>query len=128
MINQNYINIKMKELNGELLSKQYKYLWREDNPTFGYCYIVSEALYHYFYDENFVPFCINYGNDIGTHWFLKNIETEEISDFTGNQFEFEVDHKLGKRRTFLKGGIKTTKGFISKRGNQMAIHLGLIKG
>lgn len=127
MINQNYINNKLLELKGEMLSKKYKSLWKEENPTFGYCYIVSEALYHYYYDENILPFCINFGEPVGTHWFLKNANTKEIIDFTGDQFDFQVDYNLGKRRVFLQGGIKTDKGLISKRGYEMAKHLGLIQ-
>lgn len=126
-INQNYITEKLRVLNGELLSKQYKSSWNALNPTFGYCYIVSEAIYHYADLKEFVPYCINFGDSVGTHWFLRNVETGEILDYTRDQFNFTVDYTLAKRRTFLKGGTQTSKGYISKRGYEMAIHLELIK-
>lgn len=126
-LTQEFVNEKLKELGDSMLKNPYKKQWTEDNPTFGYCYVVSEAIYHYG-DGEYEPYCYNYGNEYGTHWFLKDKESGEVVDFTANQFPFEVDTSLFKRQAFLKGGMKTERGWISKRGKQMAIHLGLIEG
>lgn len=126
-LTQEFVNQKLKELGNSMLKKPYKDLWTEDNPTFGYCYIVSEAIYHYGGGE-YESYSHNYGEGYGVHWFLKDKDSGEVIDFTANQFPFEVDPNLFRRRAFFKGGIKTDKGWISKRGHQMAIHLGLIKG
>lgn len=126
-LTQEIVNEKLIELGGNMLKPHYKKQWTADNPTFGYCYIVSEAIYHYG-DSEYEPYCINYGEGIGTHWFLIDKHSGEIIDFTQDQFPFKVDHSIGRRQAFLKGGTKTSRGWISKRGKQMAIHLGLIEG
>lgn len=46
-------------------------------------------------------------------------------DYTDSQFSFEVDRSAAKRCPFFKGGVQTSKGFISKRGFQVAQLLGL---
>jgi len=122
MISQSFVRNKLVELNGEMLKSPYKKRWTKDNPTLGYCYIVSEALYHYI--DNVKAFCISMG-ELGTHWYV-TIDNS-IVDFTGEQFNDEVDYSKGIGKGFFKGSVKTDKGYISKRGYEMAKHLGLIK-
>lgn len=126
ILTQELVDRKLLELGNSMLKSPYKKLWTEDNPTWGYCYIVSEAIYHYI-DGEYDSYCINLG-EYGVHWFLKDKNNGEIIDFTANQFKFDVDYSAGKRKAFLKGGIKTDRGWISKRGKQMAVHLGLTQG
>lgn len=114
---------KLRDLDGELLKKEYKNRWTPDNPTLGYCYIVSEALYHYL-DNEVKAYCISMDN--GTHWYVT--VDGEIVDFTGDQFDFPVDYGKGIGKGFFKGSVKTARGYISKRGYEMALHLGLVKG
>lgn len=121
-MNQSFVNHKLKELNGKLLKKQYSELWTEDNPTLGYCYIVSEAIYHYFKGE-IKAFCINMG-ELGTHWYT-TID-DEVVDYTGEQFGEPLNYSKGVCKGFFKGSYKTDKGYISKRGYEMAKHLELI--
>lgn len=116
-INQSFIEDKLKLIGNKYLKSPYKEKWTSDNPTFGYCYVVSECLYHYCYKE-YYPHYINMGEE-GTHWFLKD-KQGDIIDFTAKQFDFKVDYSKAKRGTFFKGSIKTPKGFISKRGYKIA--------
>lgn len=113
---------KLKELKTNLLQKQYEKGWNETNPTYGYCYIVSEAIYHYSEEKNIKAYCMNLG-DMGTHWFLKL--DEKIIDYTSDQFPFELDYAKAIGKGFMKGSIKTSNGYISKRGYEMAKHLEL---
>lgn len=125
MITQKFVNAKLIELGNKLLKKPYKDKWSADNPTFGYCYIVSEALYHFGGYNDPKPYVVNFGEEIGTHWWLLDADGLVI-DYTSLQFDFEVDYSLGRRAVFFKGGIKTDKGYISKRGYEMAKILELI--
>lgn len=126
MITKEFIEETLREIGPVLLKPVYQKNWSKENPTYGYCYIVSEVLHHYVY-PNVVPCVINYGGDIGTHWFVKNRDTGEIFDFTQQQFPFSVQHQDGQPKGFMKGKHKTNKGFISKRGYQLACHLGIAK-
>lgn len=59
----------------------------------------------------------------------QEIVNEKLIELGGNMLKpLKVDHSIGRRQAFLRGGTKTNRGLISKRGKQMAIHLGLIKG
>lgn len=123
MIDKQFVIEILKNTNGNLLNKDYKRNWNIDNPTYGYCYIVSEAIFHYT-NGNYTPQCINFGQ--GTHWYLKDKDTNEIIDFTDEQFNFHIDYTKGKWCGFMKGSIKTSKGYISKRGYEIAKLLKLI--
>lgn len=124
-MNQVFINKKLIELGPELLKPRYKKNWSKDNPTYGYCYQISEALYHYYPKyEKLNPYVINFKNEYGTHWFLSDLN--EIVDFTYQQFLFEVDYSLGKHCMFQPGKIKTNRGLISSNSHQMATVLELI--
>lgn len=123
MISQLEINTTLKNIGSSLLHKNYQKNWTEENPTYGYCYIISEAIYHYTYLENPEIYYINLGKH-GVHWFLKS--KEKIIDFTAEQFKFPIPYQDAKRIGFLKGSIPTSKGFISKRGFKIAKNLNLI--
>lgn len=122
-INQDYINNKLKNVGNKLLKTPYKEKWSTENPTYGYCYVISESLYHYYYPSTY-PFYINMGCE-GVHWFLKD-DNGNIIDFTANQFKNTPDYSKAKRGTFFKGSIVTSKGFISKRGYEVARVIGVI--
>lgn len=118
LLDMNHIHKKLLELNGHLLKPNYKKLWSRENPTLGYCYILSEVLYHYI-PENVKTYCIS--GDFGTHWFVK-INGETV-DFTKYQFNFEIDYSKAIGKGFFKGSIQTNKGYISKRGFELYQHL-----
>lgn len=58
LMDQDYINLKLSKLGDNLVHKDYKKYWSSDNPTSGYCYILSEALYHYL-NLGLEPYSIN---------------------------------------------------------------------
>ena len=118
---QKTINCKLKEIGNTLLKKEYKDGWSEENPTYGYCYIVSEMLYHYIY-KNSTPYYLKL-NGV-THWFLKN--ENKIIDLTGNQFNFKIDYSKAKKAAFFQGSFETDRGKISKRGYNLAKKFGIV--
>ncbi len=118
-INQQLINDSCLKDAGKLLSSDYCD-WKPSNPTYGYCYLVSEAIYH-ISEEILVPHIINLGSRFGVHWFLKY--NDAIIDYTANQFNFSLDYKLARKCEFLNGSIETDKGFISIRGNKFLQYL-----
>lgn len=126
MINETFVKAKLKELGNSMLKKPYKDMWTEDNPTLGYCYIVSEALYHYL-DGDIKSYCISMGDGF-THWYI--VRDGEILDFTKEQFiglGMNIDYNRSVHKKFYKGSFETKKGFISKRGFEMAKLLNLIE-
>jgi hypothetical protein len=100
---------------GNLLKSKFKKEWTESNYTRGYCYIVSEFLYHFYplYFE-YTPHMLYVDGE--THWFLKNTQTGEIVDLTASQYPFDLDYSKATKRAFFKGGIPTERGYISKNG------------
>lgn len=125
MLEQVFVNKQLKTLGNSLLKKPYKDDWTKDNPTYGYCYVVSEALYHYVEGE-VKPYCISLGDGL-THWFVK-INGKPV-DLTGEQFtnkSIVIDYNKAIGKGFFKGSIQTDKGFISKRGYEIAKLLGLV--
>lgn len=119
---QHIVEEKLKEIGSTLLKQPYIQQWKEENCTYGYCYIVSEAFYHYLEEEHVRTYCMNLGDE-GTHWFLKI--NDKIVDYTYKQFSHPLDYTKAICKGFFKGSVKTKRGYISKRGYEMAKHLGL---
>lgn len=129
MITQFELNEKLAKLGPVLLKPAYKKKWTEARPTTGYCYLVSEALFHYVLPDSF-PNMINLGEH-GTHWFLRDRYLKMngryiVIDLTGNQFDFEVPYDKARRAAFYKGSVKTPNGFISHKGFLLSKYLKLI--
>lgn len=122
LMDQDYIDFKLTQLGNALVHDNYKMFWSKDNPTAGYCYVLSEVLYHYL-DLDLEPYSIDVHN--GTHWFLGN-KFGYILDLTANQFDYELDYSKAIQKDFYKGTIQTNKGFISERGHNLAKHFKLI--
>lgn len=120
---QEQVNDALRTLGNSQLKQPYKSLWTEENPTLGYCYVVAEALFHYAPIGKAQPFVISFPEG-GTHWYLKDGDT--LYDFTGEQFDFELDRSSANRCPFFKGGVETSRGWISKRGYLVAQALGLV--
>lgn len=121
---QHVINT-LREIGDRLLSPKYRHEWETESPTNGYCYIVTEVVFHYVLDD-VTPVVINLG-DGTTHWYVKNKATGVITDFTRQQFGDErIPYERGVYKGFMKGGIQTPKGFISKRGHELALRLGVV--
>lgn len=76
----------------EFIEAQYRI---GDNPLFGHCYVASEVYYHLYGKENgFVPYCLSI--ELGTHWFLKNKNTDEIIDITcaGTRYDYSKARRI----------------------------------
>jgi len=145
-INQDWVIHKLKEVGSELLKPEYRHNWSSDNPTYGYCYLVSELLYHYVY-VNSTVYHLNmtaFGEYV--HWFLK--EDGKIIDLTGIQFNyikpyseeyqgrffdfseddgiFLIPYAKAKRGVFFDGKYKTPRGLISDRAVVLGEKFGLL--
>lgn len=106
------------------LTKKYKHEWDINSPTNGYCYIVAEVVFHYVVDHG-TPICISF-EDGTTHWYVRDNVSGQIVDFTRQQFGDErIPYERGVGRGFMKGGVPTSKGFISKRAHELALLLGV---
>lgn len=100
------------------LKPKYREAWSESNPTNGYCYVVSEVIYHYLAPEGSKPKVVKVTPE-GTHWW---IETKDgtILDGTSEQFKGEkIPYHQGRGNGFL------TK-IPSERARILAKELGLI--
>lgn len=103
---------------GKLLKPKFRKEWSENNHTRGYCYLLSEVLYHYFPNYiNYTPRMVYVGNE--THWYLQNDETGEIADFTAQQYGLPIPYYMGIKRAFFKGAIETERGYISRNGYKL---------
>ena len=122
MLNQAFIEAKLALIGPKYLKNRYKLIWSKDNPTAGYCYLISEILYHYIY-PNSKTYCINLG-ELGTHWFIK--VDNQIIDYTAKQFSFDIPYEHARCCGFFKGGIITNRGYISKNAYFLAKDLGVI--
>lgn len=123
LVSVDLVESVLRELGSSMLKKPYKDMWSEGNPTLGFCYVVSEALFHYSGLRNLTPMVLSFPEG-GTHWWLKTADGD-IIDFTSGQFDFAIDYESGVRCPFFKGGVATEHGFISKRGQIVAEALGL---
>lgn len=96
--------------------------WTEDNPSWGYCYVVSEMVYWYASPEATKPYSMKVPGDPGTHRFLRWPDGE-IIDLTCEQFpDYSlVDYSTAKISYFMQTGCKGP----SKRAKDLASLLGL---
>lgn len=124
---QKKISEKLANIGEGLIKKRYRDDWSVNNPTAGYSYILSEALYHYVYPKS-KSYCLNLDEvgypGLGTHWFLK--VDNKIIDFADDQFNIDIPYNKAKRKAFLQGSVETDRGWISKRGYELAKLLGYI--
>jgi len=74
--------------------KQYRQQWSPEKPYLGYCYVVSELLYHIL-DKRAIPKVMP--NDEGKHWYLELLDGNPL-DLTSDE---ELDYSVGKRGNFL---------------------------
>lgn len=105
-------------MGAKYLKHPYKEQWIPERPTTGYCYVVSEVVYHFLAPKGSKSYVLRTGKN-ATHWFIKQ-PNGKIIDLTSDQFDTPVDYEKGKAQAFL-----TKK--ISKRGAMLANLLGLSK-
>lgn len=71
-------------LSPDLLKKQYR-AKNADNPTYGHCYIATEALFYSLNDSRYAP--ARGRDDSGVvHWWIVDRATGEILDPTAEQY------------------------------------------
>jgi hypothetical protein len=68
----------------DLLKPAFRRQWTPANPSYGFCYIASEALWHTgAREQGYVPHCGR--DDAGVvHWWLQRVE--DILDPTADQY------------------------------------------
>lgn len=74
-----------------------KELWTPLKPTTGYCYVVSELIYHYFSPPGTTPY--NLKDESSSHWFLV-FPGNTVVDLTMDQFTTPCNYSAGKKRPF----------------------------
>jgi len=68
-----------------------------DNPLFGHCYHVTQAMYYFFKDANLKTMSAKCEGPAGQHWWLQ--DDDKIIDITAAQydaFDFEPPYNKGK--------------------------------
>lgn len=126
---QDYVDYKLRKLGNSLVRDEYKDLWSEEYPTTGYCYILSEVIYHYTKGD-YKIYRFTYDNNTKSHWYLK--KNGSHIDLTMNQFYPIMDYKgnfgqsTDEEVSFYEGEIETPKGKISKRGYELAKYFGFV--
>jgi len=116
-IGKHELDDALREMGPKYLKERYRERWTPERPTTGYCYVVSEVLYHYEAPEGSKPYVVRMHDGNETHWFLKDPKGRVI-DFTADQYDEPVPYDKGKPCAFL------TKQ-LSKRGRVLADLLGL---
>lgn len=88
------------ELSCDLLTPRYRAMEIANKFT-GHCYVASEALYHLLGGpaSGLVPQVIRHEG--GTHWYLKNRTTGNITDLTKGQFKTVPPYEQGRGCGFL---------------------------
>jgi hypothetical protein len=107
------------ELGPHLLKSPYKQRRpAKAAPSWGCCYVATEALYHLWgkangYTPMIVPFRVE-KHAMGTHWFLEQRPSGLQVDITADQFDGEF---YGDRPDF---GAAKPKGFMTKEPSKRA--------
>lgn len=100
---------------GNSLKPNFKKEWKESNYQRGYCYLVSEVLFHFVPQfKDYTPRMMRI-SPTETHWFLMNEETKQIADYTSEQYPFMLEYALSIKKPFLNGSVKTHRGYASKK-------------
>lgn len=100
------------------LKPLYRGDWSIDNPTNGYCYVVSEVILHYLAPEGSKSKVVKLSPE-GTHWWIE-AKDGTILDGTSEQFKGQkIPYHQGRNNAFLTNEP-------SKRARILAKELGLI--
>lgn len=112
-------SIIINNLSDDLLSPKWLNKKKSEvncHPTFGHCYVATEAAYHILGGKRkgWKPYCLSYGNS-ETHWFLKN-SSGYIFDVTAEQYNGKfIDYAKARGNGFLtKQPSKRAKKLILK--------------
>lgn len=88
-------------LTPDLLKPQYRKI-NKTNPTYGHCYVATEALFYLLGSKDFSPY---YGEDDNgiIHWWLEDLNGSRL-DITADQYisqGLQPPYSRGKRAAFL---------------------------
>ncbi len=102
-----------KTFTPELLKRPYREGWSPQNPTWGFCYIASEACWHMLggFESPWRPVWAR-DQEGGTHWWLEHILTKERLDPTADQYLL-----LGETPPYSQG---VRAGFLTKTPSKRA--------
>ena len=115
MIEKEKLHSALRQMGKKGLKPQYRDRWTPERPTTGYCYVVTDVIFHYLAPEGSKPYVVRMNGD--THYYLK-LPNGEIVDDTSDQYDEPVPYEKGKPYPFPKK--------ISPRGKKLAELLGLI--
>lgn len=116
LIDRQRLHDALRQMGRKHLRSQYKDRWTPERPTTGYCYVVTEVIYHFLVPEGYRPRVMKTGGN-DTHWFLEG-QDGKVIDLTDDQFDERLNYSAGKPQNFM-----TTE--ISRRGAILADLLGL---
>lgn len=88
------LNVALVQMGSKNVHKEYRHLWTSEKPYLGYCYVVSELLYHLL-DKKATPKTI--ATVEGKHWFLE-LDNMKILDYT---CDTELEYSTGVKRNFM---------------------------
>lgn len=115
MIRKDTVMEALKIMGQSYLKQPYRGQWHPQNPTRGYCYVVSEMLYYIYksrgndvhpYRMN-VEIALECPGDaedtitVESHWFL--VKDSEIVDWTAEQYgnKIKLDYTKARRAAFM---------------------------
>lgn len=116
-ITEEKLHDALRKMGEKHLKQPYKTQWTPERPTTGYCYVVTEMVYHCLAPRGSKSYVLK-TEDIN-HWFIRQ-PNGQVIDLTADQFDIPLQYEKGKPQAFL------TKN-ISKRGQILADLLGLNK-
>ena len=101
-------------LSPDLLKPRYRAQNMAGNPSFGHCYVASEAFYHLRGGKaaGWVPVCVRIGGD--THWWLRGPKGE-IVDLTADQFKAPIPYAAGRGAGFLTSAPSARAAEVIRR-------------
>ena len=73
----------LRQMGTKYLKRPYRDDWTPENPTYGYCYVVSEMVFHCLAPAGSKPHILHTDNE-NTHWFIK-WPSGEVVDLTADQ-------------------------------------------
>ena len=123
MLSQAQVNATLLQLGPRLLKPAWALRWTPERPTTGYCYLVSEVVWHFASGPGSSPYSVDLGAH-GVHWFVQ--DGERRVDLTANQYSFAIPYDRSRFTKFRRGRFKGPRGTISERGAQLARLFGLI--
>lgn len=121
-INKDHLYAALRTMGTKHLKPMMRPGWSDDNPAWGYCYVVSEMTYFYCAPKGTIPYLVKVPGDPGTHRFLLWPDGQ-IVDLTCEQFpDYSlVNYANARVSYFMQSGCTGP----SKRAQQVATLLGL---